>query len=235
MSRPDGRKNNEMRKIKLSPGVQKDPAGSVQVHFGSTIVLCAATVAEDVPPWLAAGKEGRGWITGEYAMLPGSTPDRVSRKKRGRATEIERLIGRALRAGVDLDLLGPRTITVDCDVLQADGGTRTAAITGGHVAVELAIRSLLSREKITRSPLERKICAVSCAMVNGEVVLDPDYSEDVSADVDMNFVLCEGEGLIEVQGTAEGQPFDRDSLDEMMDLACHGARQLFEMQSQVLQ
>jgi ribonuclease PH len=234
MQRKDGRKADEMRKISMIIGVQKDPAGSVQVAFGQTVVLCAASVAEEVPPWIAREGKSHGWITGEYGMLPGSTPGRASRKKRGRAEEIQRLIGRALRTAADLEALGERTITVDCDVIQADGGTRTAAITGGYVAVELAVESLLKRGKIKMSPIRRPICAVSCVVSGDQVLLDPDYLEDRDAEVDMNYVLTEGMKFVEIQGTAEGQPFDQEALTKMSELAALGARQLFEIQQEVL-
>jgi ribonuclease PH len=230
MTRPDGRKTDEMRPVEIKMGIQKDPAGSVQISFGDTVVLCAATVAEKVPDWLKKQDGQQGWITGEYAMLPGSTPGRASRRKRGRAEEIQRLIGRSLRAAVDLSKLGPRTITVDCDVLQADGGTRTASITGGYVAVELAIKKLIGQGKLEASPIRRPVCAVSCAVFEDEVVLDPNYIEDSGAEVDMNFILTAGDKFIEVQGTAEGEPFDQQLLSEMISLAKSGARQLFEIQ-----
>ncbi len=234
MTRPDGRSPNQMRPVEIRTGIQKDPAGSVQISFGNTVVLCAATIEERVPEWLARQGSDRGWITGEYSMLPGSTPGRVPRKKRGRAEEIQRLIGRSLRAAFDLNKLGPRTITVDCDVIQADGGTRTASITGGYIAVELAIRKLQNEGKLPASPTRWPICAVSCVLVNGQVVLDPDYIEDSSADVDMNFVLDAESRFVEIQGTAEGIPFSQKDLSEMIDLAQQGAHQLFAKQQEIL-
>jgi ribonuclease PH len=234
MTRTDGRSNDALRKISIVTGVQKDPAGSVQISFGDTLVLCAATLAEEVPGWLKRKGDGSGWITAEYSMLPGSTPGRVPRKKRGRSEEIQRLIGRSLRAAFDLKALGARTITVDCDVIQADGGTRTAAITGGFVAAELAARKLVANSKLSASPVRLPVCAVSCAVVGGQVLLDPDYSEDSAADVDMNFVLSGKNEFIELQGTAEGKPFDKSLLDKMIELAGLGAQRLFEAQSNIL-
>ncbi len=234
MTRADGRNNDALRKITILTGVQKDPAGSVQISFGNTVVLCAATLAEEVPPWLKRKGDGSGWITAEYSMLPGSTPGRVARKKRGRSEEIQRLIGRSLRAAFDLTALGPRTVTVDCDVIQADGGTRTAAITGGFVAVELAVRTLVASGKLPVSPVKRPVCAVSCVVIDGQVLLDPDYSEDSAADVDMNFVMSGENEFIEMQGTAEGEPFDKSLLDGMIELARLGARRLFEAQQGIL-
>ncbi|HUU01211.1 MAG TPA: ribonuclease PH [Myxococcota bacterium] len=234
MTRADGRKNDALRKINILTGIQKDPAGSVQISFGNTVVLCAATFAEEVPAWLKRKGDGSGWITAEYSMLPGSTPGRVPRRKRGRSEEIQRLIGRSLRAAYDLAALGPRTVTVDCDVIQADGGTRTAGITGGFVAVEMAVRKLVAGGKLPASPSKGPVCAVSCAVVDGQVLLDPDYSEDSAADVDMNFVMSGENEFIEVQGTAEGKPFDKALLDRMIELARLGAPGLFEAQQGIL-
>jgi ribonuclease PH len=230
MTRNDGRKADEMRPISIITHVQKDPAGSVQISFGNTVVLVAATIAEDIPPWLRQAEKEQGWITAEYAMLPGSTPGRAARRHKGRSEEIQRLVGRSLRAAADLEALGRRTITVDCDVIQADGGTRTAAITGGYIALELAMQKLIKEGKLERSAIIRPICAVSCVVVDDTVVLDPDYSEDHRADVDMNFVITENNEFIEVQGTAEGKPFSQDTLDQLIRLAHLGADQLFKIQ-----
>jgi len=234
MQRADGRKPDQMRPVSIQTGVQKNPDGSVQIAFGQTVVLCAASVSEQVPDWIKRDGKTHGWITAEYGMLPGSTPGRVSRRPKGRSEEIQRLIGRSLRAGVELEDLGEHTITVDCDVLQADAGTRTASITGGWVAVELAIRKLIAAGKLP-SVRRRPVCAVSCVIAGGEILLDPDYPEDRDADVDMNFVLVEGGDFIEVQGTAEGAPFGPRALTDMLTLAQHGAGQLFEIQKGVLQ
>ena len=235
MPRPDGRKSDQMRPVTIKTGVQKNPDGSVQIAFGETVVLCAASVAAQVPDWIKRDGKTHGWITAEYGMLPGSTPGRVSRRPRGRSEEIQRLIGRSLRAGVDLEALGEHTITVDCDVLQADAGTRTAAVTGGWVAVELAIRKLIASGKVPQSLRRQPVCAVSCVVAGGEILLDPDYPEDRDADVDMNFVLVEGGDFIEVQGTAERKPFGPQALADMLSLAQRGAGQLFEIQKEVLQ
>jgi ribonuclease PH len=235
MPRKDGRKPDQMRPVSIKTGVQKNPDGSVQIAFGETVVLCAASVASQVPEWIKRDGRTHGWITAEYGMLPGSTPGRVSRRPKGRSEEIQRLIGRSLRAGVELEDLGEHTITVDCDVLQADAGTRTASITGGWVAVELAIRKLIAAGKLPQSVRRRPVCAVSCVIAGGEVLLDPDYPEDRDADVDMNFVLVEGGDFIEVQGTAEGAPFGPQALTDMLSLAQRGAGQLFEIQKEVLQ
>lgn len=223
-----------MREVEIVTGVQKDPEGSVQVSFGETVVICAATVAEGVPGWLDRQGTPRGWITAEYAMLPGATQGRSSRRSGGRGKEIQRLIGRSLRASANLAALGEHTITVDCDVLQADGGTRTASITGGFVALEIAVRKMLADGRLARTPIVGPVVAVSCGILDGVCLLDPDYAEDSSLDVDMNFVLAEGGRIVEIQGTAEGEPFLKDRLDEMLALAHGGAERLFRIQRDVL-
>ncbi len=230
--RTGGRQADKLREVGILTGVQKDPWGSVQISFGDTVVLVAATVAEQVPGWLKG--QGRGWITAEYAMLPGSTPGRQGRVQKGRSEEIQRLVGRSLRAMVDLVALGERVITIDCDVIQADAGTRCAAITGGCIAVELAVRRLVSQGQLAASPVRRRVCAVSCVVREGQVLLDPDYSEDHSADVDANFVFCDDGRLVEIQGTAEGEPFDTAALDSMLRLAKAGADSLFDIQRSAL-
>jgi ribonuclease PH len=230
--RAGGRQADRLRDVRILTGIQKDPWGSVQVSFGDTVVLIAATVAEQVPPWLKG--QGRGWITAEYSMLPGSTPGRQGRVQKGRSEEIQRLVGRSLRAMVDLAALGERLITVDCDVIQADAGTRCAAITGGCVAVELAVRRLVRQGLLAASPVRRRVCAASCVVTDGVALLDPDYTEDHRADVDANFVFCDDGRLVEVQGTAEGEPFDTAALDTLLRLAKSGATSLFEAQRQVL-
>lgn len=227
-----GRDRDQLREVRIQTGVQKDPYGSVQISFGDTVVLCAATVSPKVPDWLAG--RGKGWVTAEYSMLPGSTPGRVARVQKGRSEEIQRLVGRSLRAAVDLVALGERAVTVDCDVIQADAGTRCASITGGWIALELAFRRLVREGALPASPMRRQVCAVSCALVDGAPVLDPDYDEDHRADVDANFVLADGGRLVEVQGTAEGEPFDRATLDRMLDLAQAAARRLFDAQRAAL-
>ncbi len=221
MSRPDGRRPDQLRDVLLTPDWQRQPAGSCLVEFGGTRVICAANVEEGAPRW----RERVGWVTGEYAMLPGATDRRARRGPNGRAKEIERLIGRSLRAGVELDALPDVTVTVDCDVLDADGGTRTAAITGGWVALARALRVLGHEELLTT-----QVAAVSVGIVDGEPVLDLPYVEDSAAEVDMNVVMT-GEGrFVEVQGTAEAAAFGRDQLDAMLDLAVAGCRELFALQ-----
>ena len=236
MSRVDGRRDEQLRPVTITTWVQKDPPGSVQVSCGDTVVLCAATVAERVPEWISSSGREHGWVTAEYAMLPGSTPGRVGRQRRGRWEEIQRLVGRSLRAAVDLRLLGQRTITIDCDVLQADGGTRTAAVTGGWVALVLALRRLREQGLLEDDPLRRGICAVSCALLEDDrVVLDPCYPEDASARVDANFVLDGQRRLVEVQATAEGEPFANEVLERMLELAAAGAVRLLGEQRRALE
>ena len=232
--RQANRTDEQLRPIHIQTGVQKDPAGSVQIAFGQTVVLCSAMVAEEVPDWIRRQKLDHGWITAEYSMLPGATPERGSRKPKGRSEEIQRLIGRGLRAGVDLKKLGNRSIYVDCDVIQADGGTRTASITGGYVALALAIRRLMEKRLLLEDPILRPVCAVSTALVDGRVVVDPDYQEDRRAEVDMNFVITSGEQFIEVQGAAEGSPFGQPALQRMIAQALQAAEQLFAVQRQAL-
>ncbi|HMK67866.1 MAG TPA: ribonuclease PH, partial [Stellaceae bacterium] len=215
MPRPSGRAPNEMRPIVLEPGFSKYAEGSCLARFGDTHVLCTASVDDRVPPHVLG--TGAGWITAEYGMLPRSTHERMAReaargKQGGRTLEIQRLVGRALRAAADLRQLGPRTITVDCDVLQADGGTRTAAITGGFVALALAVRSLRAERVISTSPVKRHVAAVSVGILDGVVRVDLDYEEDSSAEVDMNVVMTGSGELVEVQATAERTPFSRASL-----------------------
>ncbi len=231
--RTNGRGSLELRPISLEPGVSKHAEGSCLARFGDTQVLCTASVEDRVPPHVFG--TGAGWVTAEYGMLPRSTHERMAReaargKQGGRTLEIQRLVGRALRAAIDLRELGPRTITIDCDVLQADGGTRTAAITGGWVALALAARKLRGRRVISTSPVKRHVAAVSVGILEGEVLLDLDYGEDSTAEVDMN-VVATGEGeLVEVQGTAEGKPFGRRQLDLMLEAALAGIARLREAQ-----
>lgn len=228
MSRPDGRADDQLRPVSFEVDVQPSPAASVQVSFGETRVLVAASVEEGGPRW----KSG-GWLTGEYAMLPGSTSDRARRERRGpsgRSKEIERLLGRSLRAAVDLDLLPEVTITIDADVVVADGGTRTAAITAGWVAVARALRGLDATEALTH-----QLAAVSVGVVDGACVLDLPYVEDVAAEVDMNVVATDDGALVEVQGTAEGEPFTRDQHDRLVDLALAGTAELCELQREAVE
>jgi len=229
--RGDGRDLDELRPVSMEPGWAANAEGSCLISFGRTRVLCAASVEERVPAWRQAS--GKGWVTGEYAMLPRSTHTRTSREReglRGRTQEIQRLIGRALRSVTDLDVLGPRTITVDCDVLQADGGTRTAAVTGGWVALFLACRRLVEEGVIPRNPVSEGVAAVSVGLVEGRSLLDLEYREDVAAQVDLNVVASASGGIVEVQGTAEGEPFQRDELDVLLDLALSGVRRLSRLQ-----
>lgn len=238
--RNDGRTPNQLRSVRITPHFQGFPAGSVLIEFGRTRVICAASVEERVPPWMAGS--GKGWVTAEYSMLPSSTPTRSQRegagsKPQGRTQEIQRLIGRSLRAVVDLTALGERTITVDCDVIEADGGTRTAAITGGAVALGLALKKLADGGKLPRrgsSPLKQLVAAVSVGIVKGVPLLDLDYSEDSSADTDCNVVMTEAGWLVEVQATAERKPFSRDELDELLGLAQRGIRELMDAQRSAL-
>ena len=223
--RPDGRRFDQLRPLEIIPGFQKHAEGSALVKLGDTWVLCSASVEKGVPPFLVG--KGQGWITAEYAMLPRSTHTRSKRDPGGRGKEIQRLIGRALRAAVDLDKLGERTITVDCDVLCADGGTRVTSITGAWVAIAIAMRGLVAKGALPDlAALKPPVAAVSVGIVDGAVVLDLPYVEDSRAEVDMNVVMAEDGQLIEVQGTAEGAPFSRAQLTSMLDLAEVGIRAL---------
>ncbi len=238
MGRPSGRASDELRLVRFSRGHTKHAEGSVLVEFGDTQVLCTASVEDSVPPFLRG--KGQGWITAEYGMLPRATHTRTAReaargKQSGRTQEIQRLIGRSLRAIADLKALGERTITLDCDVLQADGGTRTAAITGGYVALAEACAHLVQRRLIAASPLHGQVAAVSVGICSGVPVLDLDYDEDSQAETDMNVVMNNGGGFVEVQGTAEGHAFRRHELDALLNLAAAGIGTLFELQEQVLQ
>ncbi len=238
-TRPDGRRPDELRPVGFTVDYVDYPEGSVLIEVGRTRVLCNASVEQGVPAWMERGGspgEG-GWLTAEYALLPRSTHTRTSREThglRGRTQEIRRLIGRSLRAAVDLDRLGGRTLIVDCDVLQADGGTRTAAVTGGYVAVALALRRLVDRGLVPREVLRPPVAAVSVGVVAGEVRLDLCYDEDRDADVDLNVVMTEDGRLIEVQGTAEGAPFSREALVRMLDLATQGIARLVQRQREAL-
>ena len=227
MTRRDGRTPQEIRPIRFERGFAPASAGSVLVRAGSTVILVTANLLEQVPPFLEG--KGTGWLTAEYAMLPGSTPGRKPRKVDGRSTEIQRLIGRSLRAMVNLDHLGPRTLHIDADVIQADGGTRTAAITAACVATADALHDRLGSEQ-ARAILKGRLAAVSVGVVDGVGLLDLDYSEDVRAEVDLNVVRLGDRGFIEVQGTAEGAPFDRRRLEELLDLADRGIDRLMALQ-----
>ena len=230
--RPDGRRPDELRHVQITPDFNRYAEGSVLVEFGETRVICTATLEGKVPSFLEG--QHRGWVTAEYAMLPRSTHTRSGRNPGGRGQEIQRLIGRALRTAVRLHALGTRQITVDCDVIQADGGTRTAAITGGWVAMALAIRRLAAREKLTGDPLRLSVAAVSTGIIGGEPRLDLAYAEDSAADVDFNFVLTDSGKFVEVQGTAESEPFSAEDYAKLVALAELGAKQLFALQKDAL-
>ena len=235
--RRDGREPDELRPVAFTRDFTEMAAGSVLVEFGRTRVLCTASVEERVPPWLRG--KGKGWVTAEYSMLPGSTPERANReaakgKQSGRTQEIQRLIGRSLRAVTDLTVLGEVQITVDCDVLQADGGTRTASICGGYVALHDAVTRLVLAGKIAANPLTDSCAAISVGRIDGEALLDLPYSEDSRAEVDMNVVMTGSGRFIEVQGTAEGAAFSRAELDELLDLAEAGIAEISRIQAEVL-
>jgi ribonuclease PH len=234
--RSDGRAWNEMRPVRLIPGFVEYPEGSVLIEFGGTRVLCNATVEPSVPAWRQGS--GAGWVTAEYALLPRSTQRRTRRETmglRGRTQEIRRLIGRSQRMAVDLEMLGERTIIVDCDVLQADGGTRTASITGGYVALALAVEGLIAQELVPAGALVTPVAAISLGLVGGRLLLDLNYEEDSTATADFNLVMTGDGRLVEVQGTAEGAPFERAALDEVLDLAASAIKQLLVQQQQVLE
>ena len=236
-SRPSGRAPDELRPIRITRRFTRHAEGSVLIEFGETRVLCTASVEETIPSFLR--NTGRGWVTAEYGMLPRATHTRNKReaatgKQGGRTLEIQRLIGRALRAVIDLKALGERSITVDCDVLQADGGTRTASITGGYVAMVDAVNSLVRKGVLRDSPVHGQVAAVSVGIWSGVPVLDLDYAEDSEAETDMNVVMNNGGGFIEVQGTAEGHAFRRNELDELLNLAANGCGQLLARQLEAL-
>lgn len=231
--RPSGRAPDEMRSVQFITNYTKHAAGSVLAEFGDTRVLCTASVENRVPPWLRG--TGKGWVTGEYGMLPGSTNTRSAReaargKQSGRTQEIQRLIGRSLRAATDLGALGEKTVTLDCDVLQADGGTRTAAISGSYVALMIAVNRMCARGELKSSPLHGQIAAISVGIYRGTPVLDLDYDEDSQAETDMNVVMNDAGRFIEVQGTAEGHAFDRGEFDSLLGLANKGVDEILQLQ-----
>jgi ribonuclease PH len=235
--RPSQRACDQLRPVEIIRHYTKHAEGSVMVKFGDTHVLCTASVEEKVPGFLKG--KGQGWVTAEYGMLPRSTGSRMDReaargKQSGRTQEIQRLIGRSLRAIIDLEKLGERSILIDCDVIQADGGTRTASITGAYVALHDAISFLLKSGKISESPLKDAVAAISVGVYKGKPVLDLDYIEDSDCDTDMNVVMTGKGGFVEVQGTAEGEPFERDAMNAMLDLAAHGIQQLIIEQNKAL-
>jgi len=235
--RKDKRKTNELRSIFLGPSFSKYAEGSCFVKFGDTHVICTATVEEKVPPFLR--NTGSGWITAEYGMLPRATHQRVDReasrgKQTGRTQEIQRLIGRSLRAVVDLSLLGERQVRIDCDVLQADGGTRTASITGAYVAMHQALAKLIQNKALSKMPIIDQVAAISCGILKNEALLDIDYEEDSNAEVDANFVITGSGNLVEIQATAEKGSFGDEAFDAMLKLARNGAQELIALQRQVL-
>lgn len=236
--RPSRRNPDELRAVRFERGFQRHAEGSVLVEFGLTRVLCSASVEDRVPPFLKG--KGQGWVTAEYGMLPRATHTRNAReaargRQGGRTLEIQRLIGRSLRAVLDLSALGERTVTVDCDVLQADGGTRTAAITGAYVALVDAMRQLRKNGALRQDPLHGQVAAVSVGLYRGTAVLDLDYAEDVEAETDMNVVMNDAGAFVEIQGTAEGHAFHRSELNQLLDLAAGGVTELLRMQQEALQ
>jgi ribonuclease PH len=237
MSRPSGRKANQMRTVSFTRGFTKHAEGSCLVKFGDTHVLVTASLDEKVPPWLKGA--GKGWVTAEYGMLPRATNERTRReaaagKQSGRTQEIQRLIGRSMRAVVDLKLLGEKQIVLDCDVLQADGGTRTAAITGAWIALWDCLKWMEARSMFAKWPLKDHVAAISCGIHGGTAVLDLDYAEDSTAETDANFVMTGSGGIVEVQGTAEGEPFSQDMLMQLLGLAQQGVGELVALQKQAI-
>jgi len=235
--RSSGRAPDEIRTVRLTRNYTKHAEGSVLVEFGDTRVICTASIDESVPRFLRG--QGRGWVTAEYGMLPRATGSRMNReaasgRQGGRTQEIQRLIGRSLRAAVDMEALGERTVQIDCDVIQADGGTRTASVTGAFVALTDAMRTLRQQKRIRRDPLHGMVASVSVGIVHGEAVVDLDYAEDSTAETDMNVVMNDQGAFIEVQGTAEGHAFRREELDGMLDLASSGIARLIEAQREAL-
>ena len=237
MSRPSGRTSDQLRSISLEPSVALHAEGSCLAKFGNTHVLCTASLDERVPAFLR--NSGRGWVTAEYGMLPRSTHSRMDReaargKQSGRTLEIQRLIGRSLRAVTNLEALGERQIKIDCDVIQADGGTRTASISGAWVALRIACEKLLLAGAVTKSPLTGQVAAISCGVFQGTPVLDLDYDEDRAAEIDANFIITADNQIVEVQATGEAHPFPRATLDAMLDLASDGCGEIFQLQQRAV-
>jgi len=237
MKRIDGRKSNQLRPIKITKNYVKSAAGSVLIEMGETRVICAASIEESVPKWLHG--KGQGWVTAEYSMLPYATLERKQReasigKIGGRTQEIQRLVGRSLRGVVDLKGLGERSIWIDCDVLEADGGTRTAAINGGFIALMLALQKLKADQKIEKIPVREYVGAISVGIINGNPILDLCYEEDSKAEVDMNLVMTDRDRFIEIQGTAEHNPFSHEDLNKLMKLSRAGIQKIFQIQKQLL-
>ena len=230
--RPDGRRPDELRPVRITPDYNLYAEGSVLIECGNTRLICTASVEEKVPPFLEG--QGKGWVTAEYGMLPRSTHTRSGRNTGGRGQEIQRLIGRALRAAVDTRALGPRQIVIDCDVIQADGGTRTAAVTGGWVALALAARKLERNGKLSKSPIKLGVAAISTGIIGGEPRLDLPYAEDSAADVDFNFVMTDQGNFVEIQGTAEKGSFSAEDYAKLVTLAAAGTKKLFALQAAAL-
>ncbi len=236
-SRVDGRSPEQMRPVRIEPGFIRQAMGSVLIEAGNTRVICTAAIEESVPQFLQ--DTGRGWLTAEYGMLPGSSPQRIAREAArgrlgGRTHEIQRLIGRSLRSVVNLEKLGPRTVWIDCDVIEADGGTRTCSITGAYVALALALRKLVASGQLAENPLTGAVAAVSAGIVGGVPMVDLCYEEDSRAEVDMNLVMTDRDLFVEIQGTAEGTPFSREQLDQLIGMGSVAIRQLLHLQREVL-
>ena len=232
----NNRANNSLRNIEIIPNFNPYAEGSCLIKYGNTHVICTASVEEKLPAWLKG--QNQGWITAEYAMLPRSAQIRIPRENKkpsGRTQEIQRLIGRSLRSVVDLQQIKDLSICIDCDVIQADGGTRVASITGGFVALYQAIQKLIAEKRLKNNPIREFVAAVSCDIYNGEAILDVDYSEDSNSQVDMNFVMTESGKIVEIQGTAEGEPFDEDQFNQMLNLGKEGIRQIIKIQKQALE
>ena len=234
--RNNNRANNSLRNIEIIPNFNPYAEGSCLIKYGNTHVICTASVDEKLPAWLKG--QNQGWITAEYAMLPRSAQTRIPReckKPSGRTQEIQRLIGRSLRSVVDLQQLKDISICIDCDVIQADGGTRVASITGGFIALHQAIQKLMSENRLKTNPIREFVAAVSCDIYNGQAILDVDYQEDSNSQVDMNFVMTESGKIVEIQGTAEGEPFDEEQFNQMLKLGKEGIKQIIKMQKQALE
>jgi ribonuclease PH len=234
--RSNSRSPSQIRPLKITPHFIKNSLGSVLIEMGNTRVVCTVNIEDSVPGWMR-GMRGQGWLTAEYSLLPGSTTERSRRERQnlsGRTHEIQRIIGRSLRSIVDLKLIGERTIVVDCDVLEADGGTRTASITGAYVALKLAIEAFIKIGKIKTNPLRDAVAAVSVGIIEDQVLVDLDYREDSRAEVDMNLVMTASGEILEIQGSAEKRPYTRDSLNKMLDVASSALREIFEEQQTVL-
>lgn len=236
--RVDGRKNDELRKIKITSDFLNNPTGSVLIEFGGTRVICSVTIADEVPGWMRAQNVKGGWITAEYQLLPTSTHDRVSRERKGvsgRTQEIQRLIGRSLRASCDLLKIPGKTIYIDCDVIDADGGTRCASISGAMIALQIAVKKLLKKGELKENPIMVNVSAISVGIFGNEAILDLCYSEDSSAEVDMNVIMSSDGKFVEIQGTAEGKSFSREEMDLMIDLAEKGNSEIFKLQNNIIE